>query len=473
MLGSTESGKTWCIKALHPSDPLTEVVGIPDQFSGATTVLNWQRTITITAAAGATGTWDVDILLNPTPTAFGYYKRVDSAGTVYGEVVNTQMGASHDDAEQAVSTGFERWRMAYCGVTAYQDGPALSNQGTVAAAQFPAMPKIYAAAYVPNSPINVWQAYNALREIEVWQTADRPDFTKLQSMPNAYFGESKDGCYMPLKLSANHQQWHGPFDNHLFGGLVLERYGYKANSVANSASLSAGLAWPLMSANGSEIAYSDTQTTVSFTSATAMKSIPPYPDASSVGVLMDANTIAGSTKIEKLLGSTVNCPCNDTLGGICFKGLSVSTQVVLYYRVGFEVMVQPGTSFAPYLKLSPAFDPEAITAYFKVARELKDAFPADFNDLGKLWGVIKDAAKAVLPVAGSIFPAISPITSAVSGMLGGGENPAPVMVAPGAKKRDQLPAAMVERVQRIAPQMLAAAKTRLKKPGKAAKTKKR
>lgn len=446
VLGDTETGKTWCIKALHPSDPLTDVQGIPDHFSGATTLLNWQRTYTITANTGATGTWDCDITIAPTPSHFGAARRSDSTGATYYEIVNTQLGANHDAAVTACNAAFERWRLAYCGATAYQDGPALSNQGTCAAAQFPAMPRMVPATVACGLPGDVLVP-QGIKGCELWQSADLPDFTMLQSMPNAYFGESKDGCYMPLRLSANHQKWHGPGDNHVLGALYSPMTLY--SQAGNSLHTDVGASFPIVSVNNSEAAYADNLgALIAAWSTTRMKASLWLPDATSFGAIADANTIAGSTKVIKTIGSLVNAPCNDLAGRMCFRGLSVNTQVVVYLRVGFEVMVQPGTAYAPYLHLSPAFDPTAITAYYKISRELKDAYPADFNDLGKLWEVIKNAARVVLPIAGSVFPAVAPITSAISAMIPPKAAPAaPVMVAPATKKRDSLPAAVVERIQ--------------------------
>jgi hypothetical protein len=40
----------------------------------------------------------------------------------------------------------------------------------------------------------------------------------------------------------------------------------------------------------------------------------------------------------------------------------------------------------------------ALDAYYAISRELKDAYPADYNDLGKIWDVIKKAAVNTLPL---------------------------------------------------------------------------
>jgi len=360
------------------------------------------------------------------------------------------MGATHDAAIVAVNSAFEKWRMVYCGATAYQDGPALSNQGTVAAAQFTAMPRLFTATTsmgglgaggLEGQPL-------ATKLVESWQAGDTPDFTALQSMPNAYFGESKDGCYMPLRLSANHQEWHGPNDNHMLATLHNPLSGY-IQSGASTTQTDLAAAFPMISANNSEACYSNDLTAlIAGWTSSRMKNSSWLPDATGYGCIVDGNTIAGSATVTKLVGSLVNAPCNDLAGRMCFRGLSVSTQVVVYLRVGFEVMVQPGTSYAPYLRLSPVYDPAALVSYYKISRELKDAYPADYNDEGKLWDTIKSAARVVLPAAGALIPGMAPLASVLAGMASRSqEQKAPVMVAPPTKHRDSLPAALVERAQ--------------------------
>ncbi len=66
-LGSTQSGADWCLKALHPSDPLVEVRGIPDKSAVPSAFINYQAIFTVSPQAGATGTWTLDASLIPDP----------------------------------------------------------------------------------------------------------------------------------------------------------------------------------------------------------------------------------------------------------------------------------------------------------------------------------------------------------------------------------------------------------------------
>lgn len=57
-----------------------------------------------------------------------------------------------------------------------------------------------------------------------------------------------------------------------------------------------------------------------------------------------------------------------------------------------------------------------MATYFRISRELKDGYPADYNDLGKILDVIKGAAKFVLPIASNFLPMLRPVSALVSAM---------------------------------------------------------
>jgi hypothetical protein len=86
------------------------------------------------------------------------------------------------------------------------------------------------------------------------------------------------------------------------------------------------------------------------------------------------------------------------------RNLALSTSYSFFFRYGIEMQVKPDSFLAPQMKLSPPYDPVALDSYFAIARELKDAYPSDYNDLGKLWDVIKSAASVALPVLSMAGP---------------------------------------------------------------------
>lgn len=363
--GTTSNGADWCVKALHPSDPITEVRGIPDHSSVPSMFMNYQTVTTVSPSVGATGTWSIDMQLLPHPIGFSAYSKTDSVGTTRTEVMNSQLtGATHVEKFNSFRFNFQRWRLAYASVTIYQDGPDLANQGTVVVCQKPVDPNYFAPTVgnmngIYTGPVAYCDAFDI-------SGGQLPDYDASQSMPNAYFGRSREGCYVPLKLTQTHQQWHGYHD------LVYQ--------VTNGA-VQTDPALP-----------NYFQMTLPFSGAAVANGSYPFTTLNSLHYYQSAPD-AGN-----LAGSPTSNFCNQNWADISFRNMAVTTSLSMFFRFGFECQTLPGSQFAPHLKLSPQHDPTAISTYFAISRELKDGYPADFNDLGKIWSAIKDAASAISPV---------------------------------------------------------------------------
>lgn len=412
-------GTDWLIKALHPSDPLTEVRGIPDQSSMPTTLLNWQSDVVITPEQGATGTWSADLTLLPDPCMFGRWKATDSQGVRYGFQLNSQLSptGTYGECLRVLLNGAERWRLAYAGVTIYQDGPTLSDQGTVVAAQVPMEPRYYspaATATTPNGdPISCAGAVTA-----TYQDTDEPSYSELVRMPNAYFSQSKYGCYMPLKLSTNHQRWISAKD------LVWDGSNWPTNLGGSPAE------YPIIPA---------VQTFAKF----------PYGanDGSESG--QTCAYFDYSTGSWAPVGATRSRLMNENVAHACFTNMSTQTRLVAYFRFGVEIQCLPSSIYSPYLKLSPPYDAGAIDAYFRISRELKDAYPADYNDLGKLWGVIKGVASKILPIVGHLGPIGQVISTVGSAFLSSSKEREAGKKTSGGGPRNPPPAAAVEEQKQV------------------------
>jgi hypothetical protein len=173
-------------------------------------------------------------------------------------------------------------------------------------------------------------------------------------MPNSYAGQFKDGVYMPLKLDSNHAVWHDQRDVVLdiSGSTMLDTRNIKVDLVAGG--ITAGL----------------------------------YPNLERPHCTL-AGVFGG--------GDAHLCPTTGNLGAICWQGISGSANVKVVVRAGYECQAQPGTPYTSFAKLSPGYDVQAITRYFQISRELKDAYPAEYNDKGKLWDLVKRAAGLLAP----------------------------------------------------------------------------
>lgn len=393
MFGTTESGRDWCIKALHPSDPITEVRGIPDESAVPSLFMNYQTVASVSASEGATGTWSVDGQLLPNPVQFAAMMIDDDVGGVHPFVVANSQISEGSTTERTASfiNSFTRWRLAYASVTIYQDGPDLANQGTVAVCQKPVIPPKYNVSLDDQGESTFPKAVGLKRAFHL-SDSDLPNYEASQAMPNAYFGKSKEGAYIPLKLTRTHQQWHSVDD--LMYQATSSTLSYMSNTTFG------------MLTGGQLTIPSSTERDGGYGQY-------PFIGANDLHVTFDGETSFG------LNGSLVPDFCNDTWADFSFRNLAVTTSLSFFFRFGFEVQCQPRSLMSPHLKLSPHYDPQAIETYFAISRELKDAYPADYNDAGKIWSVISNIAKSVAPFLGAI-PGIGGILSTGIPMLARG-----------------------------------------------------
>lgn len=395
--GATEEGAAWCIKALHPSDPMVDVEGIPDESAVPSMFLNFQSTRTLSPQTGATGTWRCDGQLVPHPLSFGWVQSVDSVGPQDLGFRNVQISpesadptpATWIDMVNAWDSAYTRWRLAYMSITIYQDGPALANQGTVVACQKPVNPALR-HQHVFNVNVDAFTYDNDISYPPSFYLAphDSPNYDTSQAMPNAYFGKSKDGLYMPLKLTRTHQKWHSRSD------YVMQAFDQPMLPFDYAVNPGLSGQYPVYS-SGSAYAYG----------------VRPFFGT-------NCSHVSEGPGYRELVGLPIPDFCNDNWGDFSFRNMSVESSLSFFIRAGFEVQLQPASIMAPHLQISPTADELATATYFRIARELKDAYPADYNDLGKIWKVISSVAKTVAPAL-NFIPGVGPILARAVPMVAG------------------------------------------------------
>jgi hypothetical protein len=312
-------------------------------------MVNFQQTFVISNPGNVANAWEGELYCVPDPTMpMSHYTREGATGA-YAMDPNTTLGATIGAAITSWSTSFEKWRLAYYGVTVYLDAPALANQGSVVACQYPCIPTIQSLTGPATQVGLATPSHLVVR----YQAEDTPSYETIMQMPNSYSGQFKEGLYLPLKLDSNHAQWRTQND------LVFDGTGFAAPNANNRIV-------PILPADVGGL----------------------YPGTT--GIYYDPNT-------DLFGGATHYLPAINNLGAIAFQGISGQASVRVVVRMGYECMVQPGTAYTSFIKVSPAFDPVAITSYFMISRQLKDAYPAEYNDLGKLWEIIKKAAGYIAP----------------------------------------------------------------------------
>lgn len=276
--------------------------------------------------------------------------------------------------------GIEAHRLIALGVSAYQDGPALSDQGTLTATQYPVAPRRVNATSTTLGACSHRVIYH--------QTGDIASYVASQHMPNAYFGPSKLGCYLPLRLSKDSEEYR------------TDATASQITSISDADRFTLG--------------------------TTAGTSQLPYPAAEAA--YMSSGYVTGDLVYKAL---------NGNWGSICARNLSPATSFAFYFRITIECRVLPNSPLAPQQSVSPAYDPAAIANYYRISRELKDAYPVDYNDLGKLWEVIKGAVRTISGGLSFVPGPIGQIAGLVHGLV-----PAPAAHGP----VDNPPAATQQRL---------------------------
>lgn len=421
-LASTPEGKGWVTKALHPADPITDCRGIPDQEACPSVMVNYNLVFRATPPPGATS-WNFDLTVVPDLVAPGFIRVTNETGLMTGQYnflnqTLTPPGVAAPSYTDLMTTfrglGIEAHRLAFMGVTAYQDGPALSDQGTLVAAQWHVARKKY---YLAPQALAMMPTVEGYRRVVTYQDNDFAYYARSQNLPNAYFGASKGGCYLPLRLSGN-ECWRTDAD--------LEMIVAEGGTPSGEKAIVLPLALPV-------------------------GGLPPYPDAKRAWY--NPATVA-------LYGDNIYKPLNSVFGGISAVNLSPNTSFAFYVRMGIECRVSPTSTLASQVRMSPTYDPVALAAYARISRELKDAYPSDFNDLGKILNVIKSIARVVLPGISMMGPVGAAVGAGGSALLGLMDSFGPK--SSGRGEANPPPAATKERIQE-AQRTIAKAPAKVKK----------
>jgi hypothetical protein len=266
----------------------------------------------------------------------------------------------------------QRWRLCYQSVTIYQDGPDLANQGTIVVSQSPLQAKKYSWSAADGT-------YGYAMTPLAWfdDIQQGPNFQRSQALPNAMMGRSRDGAYVPLKLTETSQDWQSASD-------LITPYQPSALGPAGT------------------------------TTWTRLPTVPltTYPFPVVIG--------AYEPNPGNIHGDVVPNLLNGSVAHISARNLSDQTSFTFHFRLGLEVQLAPSSTLTPQLKLSPPYDRQALDTYFQIARELKDGYPADYNDLGRIWDVISGAAKRILPIA-QLVPGLAAPASLARDVVSAGD----------------------------------------------------
>lgn len=372
-LGTTDNGKVWATKALHPSDTEVPGGGVPDHKTLPSAIIHFNSRYKISAPATATETgWSMDALIGADPCCFGRVFRgiptstepLINAYTCGVDVsdpadflINPELAGSMDalphisywNKSSNWKSNVQMYRLNYLGCTLNYDAPAVSNQGFVVATQYPYSEKKFSYAYMSQ----------AVRDTNVWPLGSFPTFGQLQNMPGVYSGKASEGCYVPLKLNESDFSWK------LSANRTLEHSDVRSGPGAPAA---------------------DCEDWINLDNVNSSCYHPLCP-------VRDTMWNAGTPAIVDLM----NPRGSENVAHISLRGLNTSGNVYLTIRAGYEVVVKPGSVYAPLVVRPVPYDPVALDAYFSISRLLADAYPESYNSMGTILNTIGSVASVVLP----------------------------------------------------------------------------
>lgn len=367
ILGETDTGAAWTLKALHPADSSVLASPMPtnETRSFASVSFTQMNTFSIPFTFDTTKPWGLEIYLFRDPVLLYSYRYLQSGKTpVVGYQYSTQYGAEspgYNDSFQALRTKVEKFRVTSHSLTGYFDGASESDQGHLVLAQsdlpwyrVPATmtppPLLDVAAHIP------WVFYQ-----------DRPPvYDVLLQGTRAYQGSAKMGFYAPSKLN-NLGRWITTNQtNGMLGSAVNE--GIPPPGTVPFETL------------GKTSLFSDAAILAFQGTFPYMKNAPGDP----IPFVFDQADSAITTVI--------------------YTGLASGSTLRFTMRWTMDMMVRPGTVYSPFVRMPPVEDHTALRMYAEVSRRMADGYPSAYNALGAILPIIGKIASAVLPSIANLAP---------------------------------------------------------------------
>lgn len=362
-LGNTEEGQAWCLKALHPADVNVQVSPCPvsDTKPYASVAFNQMDTMQIPMSFGP-GTWNLEIHMLRDPLMLFSWKATQglahAEGFVYNKQYDSMMGGptTYEQAFVIFRSIVEKFRLSSQSLTGYFDAASTSDQGHVVAIQTE-LPRITMPA-TPNPKVNDTGAH----VMWTWYQDPIPTLENALQTSRAYQGKANEGFYVPSKLG-NVGAWT----------LTNQSYGLLGSRSDQLPALSFG--------NIGGTTFEADEAFADF--------IGTFPYTSS----------AGYPGPRLVFGQP-----DTTLTSIYYTGLAATSTVRLTSRWTMDLVVRPGTVYAPFVRMPPKPDDLAIAMYHEVSRRMGDAYPSSYNNLAALLPIIANLGKMILPKLASFLP---------------------------------------------------------------------
>lgn len=386
--GISSTGAAWLAKAIHPSDAVFTVDGIPTMDAVPSAALNYTSTVTVPAPGGAL--WNCECILSPTPIYFA--KVISGDGTAYGSTTirNTQLGTTstwsefgatgrtaHAEYMRVISKLIQNYRMTYASVTATLSASATQNQGSVSCAQYSPSVRNFGSMNVFSLVSAPGLAGATAAPLAVYPMGRR-SFGELQNTPGGISWEAKRGVYSVLKLDGNFSKWQSIRDSIAIGTAI------------STDAPDAGYGDPSeVQINGNHLHnFAGAASATAVDCAVGPQSTQAYLSSESSGP--DAR-YAADTFFANLQPSCTN------ISHLYFQNLDPSASIVFTVRVGFEATVPPNSTLIGQVGAPVDYDPIALANYFKISRQMLAGYPSEYNVFGALFNVAKTLLPKALP----------------------------------------------------------------------------
>jgi hypothetical protein len=277
------------------------------------------------------------------------------------------------------------FRHVYKSITAHLIAPAVANQGTVYAAQFPPNFSSTTALMSTGERDGTVAGNPSVAVIPRMIRIPMSEAALTLMSPDPFVGPARDGIYMPLHMAGPTQPYTTP---------IAPTYFETGVGTSAPAGLPAYFG-PLVSVGGipastatfpqGPVLVEGGRTAWPFLAAFPGLTSPLPPPPSNVWTGWDSgfdNTNVGVIIFRGLAGTTAS---------------SFGATVQIKAMVGLEIIPRPEAPNRVYAREAAAFDPLAMRVYYQVLRELRQAYPASYNAFGFLGPLIMRMMSTIVP----------------------------------------------------------------------------
>jgi len=404
--GVSGPARDWLLRALHPASE-EKCPGLPDQSATPVFRPDYRINTTIQAPFGASA-WDCFIWTPPGdvnalfwatgPAGTDFTQALAPPGCQSGVVRLQQSSTTQQTVQffdvnnpaitqaaltQNPATKPAGFRHMFKSITITQIASAVADQG-----------QVYAAQYAPNirqvgmnipvgydsgvpDPANPGLNYPLYAAgYSTVLPASEGDLTAMS--PDFYMGASRDGVYLPLRLSGPNQ----PFARSVPLGIAYRGGGASAEMTAFDLS-----GYPL----GATLRPTGNRQLL--------------PGSSIPWVFTCAMWVGDPNAPNNDRLSLDSGYDNINIGVVIFRGLAgqnggaFGAALQIKTIAGLEVAPNPEASDRVFTEPPAVYEAKALEAYYSLCLELKDAYPSSYNSLESIWDAIKSVASNIWDIA--------------------------------------------------------------------------